>query len=109
MYLGHISNILKKTSFSLNEFHRSLLLIIRKTKYGDKKRDHKANVTASGYSLDLAFWKNGQIASTPVTLYSNMDMDIGYADVLTMNGSFLVSCYIPNIIRSYEFWYDILK
>ena len=30
-------------SFSLNEFHRSLLLIIRKTKYGDKKRDHKAN------------------------------------------------------------------
>ena len=69
----------------------------------------KANVTSSGYSLDLAFWKNGQIASTPVTLYSNMDMDIGYADVLTMNGSFLVSCYIPNIIRSYEFWYDILK
>lgn len=43
MHLGHISNILKKTSFSLNEFHRSLLLIIRKTKYGDKKRDHKAN------------------------------------------------------------------
>lgn len=70
---------------------------------------NKANVTSSGYSLDLAFWKNGQIASTPVTLYSNMDMDIGYADVLTMNGSFLVSCYIPNIIRSYEFWYDILK
>ena len=51
---------------------------------------NKANVTSSGYSLDLAFWKNGQIASTPVTLYSNMDMDIGYADVLTMNGSFLV-------------------
>lgn len=70
---------------------------------------NKGNALSSGYSIDLAFWKNGQIVSTPVTLYNNNSMDIGYADVLTMNSSFLVSCYIPNTIRCYEFWYDILQ
>lgn len=70
---------------------------------------NKANALTTGYSIDLAFWKDGKITSTPVCLYSNLNMDIGYADVLTMDNSFLLSCYIPNVIRCYEFWYDIFQ
>lgn len=73
----------------------------------------------SDLSIMLGFWKNGKITSPSICIYNAKGKangwDIGYADVLTMDNSFLLSCYTAadmptvSLIRCYEFWYDILK
>lgn len=73
----------------------------------------------SDLSIILAFWKNGKVNSPSICIYSakgkNNSWDIGYGDVLTIDNSFLVSCYTAadmptnSLIRCYEFLYDVFK
>lgn len=67
------------------------------------------NSHSGKYSFDTVLLKNGKLASKPVSLFISENFDIGYGDVLTLDNSFLVCCYQPGAIRTYEIKYDVFN
>lgn len=67
------------------------------------------NMDNNCYDFQIALLKDGKLNSTPVSLFTSTSFDIGYGDVLTLEETFLVCCYQPNMIKCYEVKYDIFN